>query len=124
MWFILWSREVWRPRVAFARGLQGWWTCSRRWLAGPSGWSRGGGRMCGVVSAAGQHERVDPGRGRREWHAGWDAAAAQRRGLGRGRVRDDVRAYVAARLGSADGVLIVDETGFLKMGVKSAGVHR
>jgi SRSO17 transposase len=49
---------------------------------------------------------------------------AQRRGLGRGRARDDVRAYVAARLGSADGVLIVDETGFLKMGVKSAGVHR
>ena len=39
-------------------------------------------------------------------------------------VRDDVRAYVAGRLGSADGVLIVDETGFLKRGVKSAGVQR
>src|SRR4029077_16017163 len=39
-------------------------------------------------------------------------------------VRDDVRAYVAGHLGSADGVLIVDETGFLKKGVKSAGVQR
>ena len=39
-------------------------------------------------------------------------------------VRDDVRAYVAGQLGSADGVLIVDETGFLKKGVKSAGVQR
>jgi SRSO17 transposase len=31
-------------------------------------------------------------------------------------VRDDLRAYVAGHLGSADGVLIVDETGFLKKG--------
>src|SRR5277367_5633648 len=41
-----------------------------------------------------------------------------------GGVRDDVRAYVAAHLGAADGVLIVDETGFLKKGTKSAGVQR
>jgi SRSO17 transposase len=39
-------------------------------------------------------------------------------------VRDDVRAYVARHLGSADGVLVVDETGFLKKGTKSAGVQR
>jgi SRSO17 transposase len=39
-------------------------------------------------------------------------------------VRDDVRAYVARHLGSAGGVLVVDETGFLKKGVKSAGVQR
>ena len=39
-------------------------------------------------------------------------------------VRDDVRAYVARHLGAADGVLVVDETGFLKKGVKSAGVQR
>ena len=38
-----------------------------------------------------------------------------------GGVRDDVRAYVARHLGSAGGVLVVDETGFLKKGVKSAG---
>jgi SRSO17 transposase len=39
-------------------------------------------------------------------------------------VRDDVRAYVAGHLGSADGVLVVDETGFLKKGTRSAGVQR
>lgn len=35
-------------------------------------------------------------------------------------VRDDVRGYVAGHLRSADGVLIVDETGFLKKGTESA----
>ncbi|GAB3837494.1 hypothetical protein GCM10027610_039680 [Dactylosporangium cerinum] len=39
-------------------------------------------------------------------------------------IRDDLRSYVAARIGDPDGVLIVDETGFLKKGVKSAGVQR
>ena len=46
--------------------------------------------------------------------AAWDADG----------VRDDVRAYVAAHLGAADGVLVVDETGFLKKGTRSAGVQR
>ena len=32
-------------------------------------------------------------------------------------VRDDLRAYVVAHLGEADGVLVIDETGFLKEGV-------
>jgi SRSO17 transposase len=39
-------------------------------------------------------------------------------------VRDDLRAYVAEHLGHADGVLIVDETGFVKKGVRSVGVQR
>ena len=39
-------------------------------------------------------------------------------------VRDDLFAYVAEHLGHDDGVLIVDETGFVKKGVKSAGVQR
>jgi SRSO17 transposase len=39
-------------------------------------------------------------------------------------VRDDLRAYVTERLGEADGVLVMDETGFLKKGKKSAGVAR
>jgi SRSO17 transposase len=39
-------------------------------------------------------------------------------------VRDDVRAYVAGYLGHRDGVLIVDEIGFLKKGTQSAGVQR
>ena len=39
-------------------------------------------------------------------------------------VRDDLRDYVVEHLGDADGVLVVDETGFLKKGGKSAGVQR
>jgi SRSO17 transposase len=39
-------------------------------------------------------------------------------------IRDDVRDYVAEHLGDRQGVLIVDETGFLKKGTKSAGVQR
>jgi SRSO17 transposase len=39
-------------------------------------------------------------------------------------VRDDVRAYVIEHLGDRDGVLIADETGFLKKGTRSAGVQR
>jgi SRSO17 transposase len=44
----------------------------------------------------------------------WDAEA----------VRDDLRAFVMADLGDPDGVLVVDETGFLKKGSKSCGVAR
>jgi len=39
-------------------------------------------------------------------------------------VRDDVRAYVAEHLGDPGGVLIADDTGFLKKGTRSAGVQR
>lgn len=46
--------------------------------------------------------------------ADWDAAA----------VRDDLRAYVVEHLGDSEAVLVVDETGFLKKGRKSAGVAR
>lgn len=46
--------------------------------------------------------------------AEWDADA----------VRDDLLGYVAEHLGHPDGVLVVDETGFLKKGTKSAGVAR
>jgi len=44
----------------------------------------------------------------------WDADA----------LRADLRAYVVEQLGDADAVLVLDETGFLKKGTKSAGVHR
>jgi SRSO17 transposase len=47
-------------------------------------------------------------------HARWDADA----------VRDEVRAYVVEHLGDGAGVLVVDETGFVKKGTKSAGVQR
>ena len=46
--------------------------------------------------------------------AAWDADA----------VRDDLRAYVMEHLGDPGGVLILDETGFLKKGTKSVGVQR
>jgi SRSO17 transposase len=39
-------------------------------------------------------------------------------------VRDDLRAYVIEHLGEDGGILVVDETGFLKKGKKSAGVAR
>jgi SRSO17 transposase len=39
-------------------------------------------------------------------------------------VRDDVRDYVIEQLGDPGGVLIADETGFIKKGTKSAGVQR
>src|SRR3954449_2901483 len=39
-------------------------------------------------------------------------------------VRDDLQAYVVQHLSDPDGVAILDETGFLKKGTKSAGVQR
>ena len=39
-------------------------------------------------------------------------------------VRDDLRNYVVEHLGDPDGVLVVDETGFLKKGSKSVEVQR
>jgi SRSO17 transposase len=44
----------------------------------------------------------------------WDADA----------VRDDLRGYVLKHLGDPSGVVVADETGFLKKGIKSAGVQR
>jgi len=60
---------------------------------------------------------------------GADTPHGFQRLLGRARwnadeVRDDLQHYVAEHLGDPDGVLIIDETGFLKKGNKSAGVSR
>ena len=41
-----------------------------------------------------------------------------------GEVRDDLQRYVVNHLGDKDAVLVIDETGFLKKGTKSAGVGR
>jgi SRSO17 transposase len=47
-------------------------------------------------------------------HARWDPDE----------VRDDLRGYVLEDLGDPGAVLVIDETGFLKKGIKSAGVQR
>ncbi|WP_107489964.1 IS701 family transposase [Streptomyces sp. JV178] len=39
-------------------------------------------------------------------------------------IRDDLQEYVAGKLGEAGGVLIIDDTGFMKKGNTSAGVQR
>jgi SRSO17 transposase len=39
-------------------------------------------------------------------------------------VRDDLQTYVVKHLGDPEGVLVIDETGFVKKGTKSAGVQR
>jgi SRSO17 transposase len=39
-------------------------------------------------------------------------------------VRDDLRDHVVEELGDRDGVLVLDDTGFVKKGTKSAGVQR
>ncbi len=61
--------------------------------------------------------------------AGLDHPARMQALLGRSRweadgLRDEVRAYVLEALGDPDGVLVVDETGFVKKGVHSVGVAR
>ena len=73
-------------------------------LAGKNGWT--------LAEAAGN--ATPDGMQRLLNAATWDADG----------VRDDVRAYAVQHLGERDGVLVVDETGFLKKGTKSAGVQR
>ncbi|MFI5541769.1 IS701 family transposase [Nocardia sp. NPDC051900] len=73
-------------------------------LAGKNGWT--------LAEAAG--ERTPDGMQRLLHAAAWDADG----------VRDDVRGYAIEHLGDPDGVLVVDETGFLKKGTKSTGVQR
>ncbi|WP_079405015.1 IS701 family transposase [Streptomyces sp. 3211] len=59
-------------------------------------------------------DRLPIGMQRLLGEAEWDADA----------VRDDVRDFVVDTIGDKDGVLIGDDTGFLKKGVRSAGVQR
>jgi SRSO17 transposase len=73
-------------------------------LAGKNGWT--------LAEAAG--ENTPDGMQRLLNDAVWDADA----------VRDDLRDYVHEHLGDAGGILVIDETRFLKKGTKSAGVQR
>lgn len=84
----------------------------RRYVAGLLGYVE---RKNGWQLAEALGERGPQGVQRLLTDAGWDADA----------VRDELRTYVVDQLGdAASGVLVVDETGFLKKGTKSAGVAR
>jgi len=65
-----------------------------------------------LAEAAG--EKTPDGMQRLLNRAGWDCDGT----------RDDVRSYVVRHLGAAGGVLVADETGFVKKGTRSAGVQR
>ena len=73
-------------------------------LAGKNGWTLA--EVAGDPTPDGMQRLLNA--------ANWDADG----------VRDDLRGYVVEYLGEPGGVLIVDETGFLKKGVRSAGVQR
>jgi SRSO17 transposase len=73
-------------------------------LAGKNGWTLA--EVAGDATPDGMQRLLNSAR--------WDADG----------VRDDVRGYVVEHLGEPGGVPIVDETGFLKKGLKSAGVQR
>lgn len=84
---------------------------SRRYLAGllstaerKNGWQLA--EASGELHPRGVQRLLD--------EADWDAEEA----------RDELRRYVLDYLGSSGGILIVDETGFIKKGTKSAGVAR
>jgi SRSO17 transposase len=73
-------------------------------LAGKNGWTLA--EVAGDATPDGMQRLLNA--------ANWDADG----------VRDDLRSYVVEHLGEPGGVLIVDETGFLKKGLRSAGVQR
>jgi hypothetical protein len=83
----------------------------RRVRAWPAGRDRAQEQL--AVGRAGRRGHPD-GRQRLLNHARWDADA----------VRDDLRGYVLEHLGDPGAVLVIDQTGFLKKGTKSAGVKR
>jgi SRSO17 transposase len=72
------------------------------------------GRKNGCQLAEHAGETTPDGMQRLLTTARWDAGA----------LRDDVRGFVVEHLGDPGRVLVVDETGFLKKGGKSAGVQR
>jgi SRSO17 transposase len=89
--------EVRRRAGAFLRGLLS--NVERK-----NGWQLA--EQAGAVTPDGMQRLLN--------HARWDADL----------VRDDLRDYVVESLGDPGAVLVVDETGFVKKGAKSAGVQR
>jgi SRSO17 transposase len=89
--------EVRRRVAGFLRGLLGD-------VARKNGWQLA--EQAGETSPDGMQRLLTTAR--------WDADG----------LRDEVRGYVVEHLGDPGGVLVVDETGFLKKGAHSAGVQR
>ena len=79
--------------------------------------------ICGDAQFGGAQERLATGGAGRRRHSRRGAAPAVQLPVGRG-PGSDLGGYVVEHLGCADGVVVVDETGFLKKGDKSAGVQR
>ncbi len=86
----------------------------RIWLRGRLGLRGCSGGRAAVSSAEAAGDPTPNGMQRLLNKAAWDVDG----------VRDDARAYAVEHFGDADGVLVVDETGFLKKRVKSVGVQR
>ena len=86
----------------------------RRVLAYLRGLLAGVGRKNGWQLAEHAGERTPDGMQRLMSTADWDPDL----------VRDDLRGYVVEHLGDPGGVLVADETGFLKKGTTSVGVQR
>ena len=78
----------------------------------------------GLLGPGGAQEWLATGGAGGRRHPGRRAAPAVRLPLGRWSGSGPLRDYVVEYLGGADGVLVVDETGFLKKGNKPVGVQR
>lgn len=98
-------------RIALCFGRSETRARSRRYLAGLLSTTE---RKNGWQLAEQSGERHPRGVQRLLDEADWNA----------GEVRDELRRYIVDHLGESGGMLIVDETGFLKKGTKSAGVAR
>lgn len=64
------------------------------------------------------------GRVRRALHPRRAATPPDKEPLGADEIRDDLQGYVAEHLDTDDGILIIDDAGFVKKGITSAGVQR
>ena len=84
----------------------------------------GGGLSQGPLGAGRAQERLAAGGGGRGSDAGRGAGVPEPGALGCRRGPEDLRTYVVEHLGDPGGVLVLDETGFVKKGSKSAGVQR
>ena len=116
----------------WAKGIEGVHQCIAGRFRRPEPRRRALDYLRGLAQSRGTQERLATGGAGGGRHPLWGAAPSVHPCLRRGRlyvwdadlVRDDLRDYVVEHLGDVHGVLVVDETGFLKKGNKSVGVQR